>query len=102
MKLHRRNFIISSGASGLLLTGTNSLAKENSGETPAPQELESESERLARHRKIADGILANIIGERPIRKDLIEATAPDIAEDGSSVPVSVSYTHLTLPTNREV
>ena len=88
MKLHRRNLIISSGASGLLLAGTNALAAENSGETPGPQELESESERLARHRKIADGILANIIGERPIRKDLIEATAPDIAEDGSSVPVS--------------
>ena len=66
LKLHRRNFIVTSGASGLLLAGTSTLAAENSGELPAPQELESESERLARHRKIADGILANIIGERPI------------------------------------
>ncbi len=88
MRLHRRKFIINSGASGLLLTGTGALAAENNDETPVPQELESESERLARHRKVADGILAKIIGERPIRKDLIDATAPDIAEDGSSVPVS--------------
>ena len=88
MKLHRRNFIFNSGASGLLLAGTNNLAAAANSETSSPQELESESERLARHRKIADGILADIIGDRPIRKDLIEATAPDIAEDGSSVPVS--------------
>ena len=87
MKLNRRRFIFNSGASGLFLAGTSTLTAEENSVASAP-ELESEGERLARHRKIADAILADIIGDKPIRKDLIEATAPDIAEDGSSVPVS--------------
>ena len=88
MNIDRRHFVRNSSASALMLASGTSLSAQESGKTEIPQENESETERLARHRIIANGILDDIIGDRPIRKDLIEATAPDIAEDGSSVPVS--------------
>ena len=88
MKIDRRHFVRNSSASALMLASGTRLSAQEPGKTGPHRENESESERLIRHRAIADGILEEIIGDRPIRKDLIVATAPDIAEDGSAVPVS--------------
>ena len=85
MIFNRRYFLAGVGVPAILLFRPTPLYAQ---EDEAAQVAETESQRLARHRMIADRILAEIIGDRPIRKDLIEATAPDIAEDGSSVPIS--------------
>jgi len=43
---------------------------------------------LAINRQKAEEILANVIQGRSLREGLIEATTPDIAEDGGAVPIS--------------
>ena len=88
MKINRRSFVANSSIAALLFARKSTVSAQESGKTEAVQNSESEAERLARHKVVADRILAEIIGNRPIRKDLVEATAPDIAEDGSAVPVS--------------
>ena len=48
----------------------------------------SQDDELAINRQKAEEILANLVEGRSLREGLIEAIAPDIAEDGSTVPVS--------------
>ncbi len=72
------------GAGAVALLGPAVQAQES--ELVAPPE--SHEAELAANRVKAESILAGVIAGRPLRDGLISGTVPDIAEDGSAVPVS--------------
>ena len=87
--IHRRKVMLSAGASALALECGPVLA-QTSGSVP-PDELLATTPQdaaLIVNRRKAEQIVANMLKGRALRDGLIEATVPDIAEDGSAVPVS--------------
>ncbi len=88
--IDRRKLLASAGAAGL--TFTVAPAALSQGTEPATLERPPGTDlldaELAENRAKAERILADVLKDRPPREGLIEATAPDLAEDGSVVPVS--------------
>ena len=82
--LTRRRVLL--GAGVVALAGTAARAQER--ELLAPPEVQSHEKELVENRAKAESILAGIIAGRPLRDGLISGTTPDIAEDGSAVPVT--------------
>lgn len=83
-ELTRRHVVLGAGAVALFGAGVN--AQES--ELVAPPSVASHEAELAANRVKAESILAGVIAGRPLREGLISGTVPDIAEDGSAVPVS--------------
>ena len=87
-QIQRRQLILAAGSSALFLAHSNTvLAQADENQSAAPKEPPQNSELLENQKK-ANQLVDKIVQGRTIRGDLIEATVPDIAEDGGAVPVS--------------
>ena len=88
--IDRRRLLANAGAAGLALAvAPMALGQDSEPASPeTPPGAESLDPELAANREKAERILADVVKGRPLRERLIEATVPDIAEDGSMVPVS--------------
>ena len=87
--IRRRKILLSAGASALALEWGPALAQTS--ESASPDDLlaaTTQDAALVVNRRKAEQIVANVLRGRTLREGLIEATVPDIAEDGSAVPVS--------------
>lgn len=87
-QIQRRKLILAAGSSALFLAhNTTVVGQANENQSTVPKEPPQDSELLENQKK-ANQIVDDIIQGRAIRGDLVEATVPDIAEDGAVVPVS--------------
>jgi len=89
--MDRRKIMMAAGAAIVTMKWTpvhSQTSEPTSPDDPLALPGESQDAELAINRQKAEEILANVVGGRPLREGLIEAIAPDIAEDGSTVPVS--------------
>ena len=81
--------LLSAGASALALEWGPALAQTSESVPPNdPLSTTPQDAALIVNRQKAEQIVANVLRGRSLREGLIEATVPDIAEDGSMVPVS--------------
>ena len=90
INIHRRKLLICSGVIGLVLGKEQILAQTSKPEVLGDDPLArstSDSELAINYEK-AQRIVREVLQGRPAREGLIDATVPDIAEDGSSVPAS--------------
>ena len=88
---NRRKIILGAGATVLAMEWTPAQSQTSEPALPDDPLALSNASRdaeLAINRQKAEEILANVVQGRSLREGLIEATVPDIAEDGSTVPVS--------------
>jgi len=87
--IQRRKMLLSAGASALALEWGPVLAQTSESVPPNdPLSTTPQDAALIVNRRKAEQIVANVLRGRSLREGLIEATVPDIAEDGSMVPVS--------------
>ena len=86
----RRKLLIRAGAIGLVLGKGQVLAQTSEPEAPGEDPLarSTPDSELAINYEKAQKIVRELLRGRPVREGLIDATVPDIAEDGSSVPAS--------------
>ena len=89
--MDRRKIMMGAGAAIVTMKWTpvqSQTSEPTNPDDPLALPGASQDAELAINRQKAEEILANIVGGRSLREGLIEAIAPDIAEDGSTVPVS--------------
>ncbi len=83
---NRRSLLVGVAAAGIAYAATGrALAQHAASDGPRAG---LDKDELERSRLEAESIIQRIVGDRPLREGLVHATVPDIAEDGSAVPVS--------------
>ena len=88
--MDRRKIMMGAGAAIVTVwtPAYSQTSEPTSPDDPLASPGASQDAELAVNRQKAEEILANVVRGRSLREGLIEAIAPDIAEDGSTVPVS--------------
>ena len=87
-EIRRRHFIFGSVTSSLITLHKSRVVAQENGQSSISSPGDPIESELFENQKKANEIVDNILQGRPIRTDLVEATVPDIAEDGGAVPIS--------------
>jgi sulfur-oxidizing protein SoxY len=89
-RLSRRRLLAAAAASGATMVIGHAARAEETHRTSGGQLLSfGQTFRVAADREEAERIVRGIIGDRTPREGLVRLTAPDIAEDGATVPFTI-------------